>query len=413
MQSSKVVIVFKVFIVLLFLWATTFLLYFSVPKPKTVSVDVPSEFDQVIVIQPTDAVLDAFKQLTTDENYQYLYRKIVSTLEKQKDKPTEKNIGINLLEPFILVTASENQNLILSLSNEKDFVKFAKKSNLNYKIKDKKAFVTISGNVLVPTQFKAITVETKDFLSVIHPTNKRWTLEIHDNVVSFAGEMSNIQMINNQHLSKIPQTKGVFLQFPFPSGLLAENDRLKNVPNEWKSFLENISSIAVDYQGISASSNGMSPILNSVISFREHLDISLLSEQLEMIKEIDFQEIKTDVYQLTFAGSIYILKKINENEWFFGLDETLLMDNSVKNLIVFQGKPMYFTEVKGGLLATAVLNFIPGFKPTKNLLNKTENADIRIFYNGKNVEIKGNLTFKESENVLLDLLAFGIDVSEL
>lgn len=220
MQSSKVVIVFKVFIVLLFLWATTFLLYFSVPKPKTVSVDVPSEFDQVIVIQPTDAVLDAFKQLTTDENYQYLYRKIVSTLEKQKDKPTEKNIGINLLEPFILVTASENQNLILSLSNEKDFVKFAKKSNLNYKIKDKKAFVTISGNVLVPTQFKAITVETKDFLSVIYPTNKGWTLEMHDNVVSFAGEMSNIQMINNQHLSKIPQTKGVFLQFPFPSGLL-------------------------------------------------------------------------------------------------------------------------------------------------------------------------------------------------
>lgn len=410
MQSSKIVIVFKVFIVLLFLWVTTFLIYFSAPKPKTISVDVPIEFEQVIVIQPTEAFLDALKQLTTDENYQYLYKKIVSTLENQKDKPTEKNIGINFLEPFILVTESENKNLILSLSNEKDFVKFAKKSNLDYKIKDKKAFVAISGKVLVPTQFKAITVETKDFLSVVYPTNKKWTIEIHDNVVSFAGDMLNSHIFDNQHFSKIPQTKGVFLQFPFPSGLLEENNHLKNVSNNWKNFLGNIEAIAIDYQGINASSNGIFPIFNCVFSFRSGRDIFFIKEQVEKIKGVDFKQITYSHYQISFAGTVYTLKQIVGNEWFFGLDETQLIENTDKNLIAFQGKPIYFTEAKGGLFSVA-LNLIPGFTPTKNFLNKTENADIRIFHNGKNVEIKGSLTFKKSENVLLDLLAFGIDVS--
>src|SRR5690554_5323649 len=130
MQNSKIIIVLKVTIALIILWATSLAFYAFSRSNKQQTIEIPSEFNQVLVINSTQVLIDASEKLGTDKNYQPLYHKLLATIKEQQEKVSKEKLGINILKPILFVTTEENgescRYLIVTITNKEDFKATAK-----------------------------------------------------------------------------------------------------------------------------------------------------------------------------------------------------------------------------------------------------------------------------------------------
>lgn len=397
-------------IALSILWATTWSIFIFTESKKPQTIEIPSDFQQVVVINSTQTLIDVAQRLGTDENYQPLYEKLLAVTKEQKGEPLKEKIGVNILKPIVLVTTntenSTSRYLMVDITNEKDFRSMASQMNITAFVKDNKGFLVLSDNFKLPQKFKHIQQQSGNILNVYSRNNEKLILSLKDNQLNISG---SIPYESSNQLSQIPTNKGLFLHLVMPS-LRLDNTML---PNDWKVFLENIDLAAIDYEGGAVSKQGFFPILNTVFSVKETLDIAhlkLIFKKYPLIRFYDYQE---DNYRIIISGQKYILKKLNNKEWFFGMDESSLMQNKTNEVFTLRGNLSKLTDVKGSVLVSAGLNFIPGFTPTKRFLNKVDVTDIAIVQKNGQFEINGQVSFKEDTNIGLEILSYTLEMMEI
>ncbi len=397
-------------IALIILWATTWSIFIFTESKKPQTIEIPSNIQLVVVINSTQTLIDVAQRLGTDENYQPLYEKLLAVTKEQKGEPLKEKMGVNILKPIVLVTTntenSTSRYLMVDITNEKDFRSMASQMNVTAIVKENKGFLVLSGNFKLPQKFKHIQQQSGNLLNVYSRNNEKLILYLKDNQLNISG---SIPYESSIQLSQKPTNKGLFLQMLIPSIKLDKN----LLPQDLKALLENIAVIAVDYEGGGVSKQGFYPIINTVFSVKNTLDIEQLRMILEKIPMLKFYDYQEDNYRVIISGQKYILKKLNDKEWFFGMNESSLIQNKTNEVFTLKGGLSYLTTVKGSVLVSAGLNFIPGFTPTKRFLNKIDETNITIIQKNDDFEINGQVIFKEGTNIGLEILSYSLDMMDI
>ena len=410
MQNSKIIIVLKVTIALIILWATSLAFYAFSRSNKQQTIEIPSEFNQVLVINSTQVLIDASEKLGTDKNYQPLYHKLLATIKEQQEKVSKEKLGINILKPILFVTTEENgescRYLIVTITNKEDFKATAKRMEVSAFVKDNKGFIVLLGDFTIPLKFITVQQQSDDFISVYSQNNEKLTFILHESQLAIQGSLPDEAAYA---LQQIPSSKGLFLQTPFPA--LKINEKL--LPNDWRILVKNVTAIAIDYEGGAFSKQGFYPIINSVFSVQDSLDVPYLKTLIEKNPLIKCYDFKKDNYRIVISGQKYILKKLSDKEWFFGMDETRIVANKINAIFALRGNLSELTNIKGNSLLSASLNFIPGFTPTKRFLNKVESTDITIISLDKQYKMNGKISFKENTNMSLEILDYALEMMKI
>lgn len=404
MRKSNIVIVFKLGIILLLLWSLVLLIFLSAKEKNTETIKLPKRFEKAIIIQPSKWVRGAVEELTLNADYQPIYVKI---LQKIKDNSTSKNkkTGINLLAPIVYISDSMDGKpmsyLLGEIESEADFYLFAKSLGKKALVQDKYAFLLLSESFKLPSSFKEITIK-KDESLIYLSKNNQLSVSVKESEIIFKGDITNKF---TQEMRYQPKETGLFIHMPMDLSIV---DSAK-IPFAWETLLQNIEYVSMDYKGMKVDEKGAFPIMNAVFLMRNEWEVKDWVEAISSQSVVVINAITTKRAQVQLGEQNYILQKLSEREWFFGENEKNVIDSKQQANFVLKGDISMLTKVQGNFLINAGLNFIPGFTPSKQLLQKIKTTTIEIVPSkGKN-RLEGKIVFKDNQAALMALLNFFLD----
>jgi len=409
MRSSKITIVFKAIISLLILWGVVLTFFVISDKENPFIVEVPADYDELVVINSSKALTEALGELAVNEQYQPLYNKLIETAKERLKEPSQEKLGFDPLQPVLLVTKKNDgetyRYAVLKVINKNDFLSFAKEIGLKAKVRDNKGFLFISNAYTVePKKFKLKEVNSGQLISYFSDKGE-FQVELKADKLVLSGEIASGIL---GPLKYLPKNEGLLLQFPFQMPAAG----MEKLSVEWQELLKNIRQFAIDYKGIELQNKGFYPNANATFSVSPDFHVN----QIRVLAEqagIRWIELEADNYRLLIADKKYILKRLSADEWFLGTDLKSVQENTQQQVSAVVGIPSSLTKVEGGFLVSAGLSFIPGFAPTKQYLDKMEQIDIRYKLVGDRVACQGELRFKDEKNAVLETLNYILEMSEV
>jgi|GEM_PF-6704445 len=409
MRSSKITIVFKAIISLLILWGVVLTFFVISDKEDALIVEVPADYDELVVINSSKALTEALGELAVNEQYQPLYNKLIETAKERLQEPSQEKLGFDPLQPVLLVTKKSEgeayRYVVLRIVNKNDFLSFAKKTGLKAKVRDDKGFLFISNVYTVePKKFKSQEVNSGQLISYF-ADNGQFQVQLKEEKLLLSGEIAAGTL---RPLKYLPENDGLLLQMPFqmPSA------GMERLSVEWQELLKNIRQFAIDYKGIELQNKGFYPNVNAVFSVSPYFNVNTVRTLAEQAG-IRWIELEADNYRLLIADKKYILKRLSADEWFLGTDLKVIHENTQQQVSAVVGIPSSLAKVEGGFLVSAGLSFIPGFAPTKQYLDKMEQIDVRYKLVGNKVICQGELRFKDEKNAVLETLNYILEMSEI
>lgn len=400
MQKSKIQIIFKILASLILLWGISSVIYWLAADKATYEVEIPEKYEQIWIVSPQNALKTTVESLMTNERYQSLFTQFRNEFKTDESKFLEQKIGVDWSVPILIVKQDEtNLYAKVKITNSEDFKQFAIKQGWEVAIIKNEARITIKGKLPKQEKTKTHTLNATDLLTVLGTENSSARLHITDNELEIVGEFS---FKNEGLLENIPLNKGFLAVFPI-ANLPITNDK---IPEEFKEVISSLKNVAIDYQGLEAGREGMFPVLNAVLQFKNGQGKETLITFLEKRTTIEKVSAFSNHYLFDFGGQFYTLQQLNATEWFVGVDENSYQKNEQYSFML-QGNPTYITHVKGNFLTSLGTNLIPGFTPTKNFLQQLNDIDIQVITESQKNTINGKISFKdENADFILELVKY-------
>lgn len=405
-MKSKVKNILIIGISLLIVWVNFWVMELSHQQPKLENtIEVPENAEDVIIINPLLTILPTLEQLISDKRYQATYELLRKQL-KASSQETPMDYGIDWTKPLRMVkeNASNQLYFLVALNQPKKFEKAIAKGELLGFIYQKQG-VIYTGEKPTISGFKQIEYDATKEINWLNQLAQSVTLDIETNRIVIDGlqEIKHVKLLKN-----VPLAKHFYIQFPMEANRLLDTFPL---PKEIKQLASKINQLAVDYEGIEMNQAGFEAKFNAVVSLSDKMTATAMEELLNSVELLRWEK-KNNYYQLFFMEQTLFLQQLDAYEWFIGKDISSVTKNQQEIVFALQGKPADLLKIKGNSLLGLGLNFIPGFLPTKEYLNKMENCSIVAKKAGNQLETKGEIRMKNQANFVLETLHFALQLSK-
>ena len=354
-------------------------------------------------------------------------------LESQNKKPS---IYLNLEDDIVLYSIDVNHaNFFAYLLQTKNSEKF--NQNVPAYLNRNQAAVALGSNALFITQKsgKHLTPEQLKTLAYkwIHATQEtfNYPAERKDEILEIAvNNMHNTVRFKNLYLRMSQQkqafnfegniiypepiresmpftlkSKGVFLYSRFIPKQIP--DTLINFLPKGLPHFKNISSFAIDYQGMSLEEpmdslphfvgQMLIPKMNLIIRAGEPVKIE------DLWKEFPNNVQKPNL-TLLFGNTTYYMKQLDNTTYFIGIDPSSVVPFKGDDLFILNGDLRKSTKVYGGTFITAIIENMGPMKALNEFWNSTNKFNVSV-QKSKNTtyKINGKIDFKDDHFPLHEL----------
>lgn len=404
MIKSKIEKILITTLLLLFLWMNYFAFHFiAMGTSSSSQIQIPTDSKSGLVIQPNLLTKDALSQMLLDERYQPLIQILKKNILSSEDRKEWMKTGIDFSAPILLFNEDgngESYDLMFTLTSKREFLSFLKQQGLN-------GFITRYYGVIyfrerpIVQSLKRWNFPSKSAIHWFDQENHQANIQLKKDTLLFSGTIASHQKM----LDYLPVSKHFLFVSTFPDSL---SKNLK-IPIEYRQFVKNIKAIAMDFDGIEFRSGGMFPLVNIVFQTDGNFHPLHL---MDSIPNLTYQKIDEKNYHLSLSNHPFLLKKLDDDEWFIGTDEKLVEPNRQKIVFALKGNPSDLMKIRGNSILGLGMNFIPGFQPTKEFLSKMETCAIVVNKTQTHAQISGRIVMKASRNLILESILLGLKLND-
>lgn len=404
MQVSKLAIVFKAAMALLIFWGVivTFFLLNSIESNWEIR--TPQNYERVHIINLKNTSLNSLNELLTNKKYDPIWQNLKAILKDPEALDSTDTLGIDFFSPIVYAESKiDNANcVIVSVINRKAFKQYCKQKGFRYEFIDGQGVILLSPNSIKPGNFKTNSFKSDVLYNYQSKDGSNVVLKQEAHKLILAGKIKAIE----PELAYVPKKMGAYFHFGVNAKLL----NIDKLPRQIKPFLNTISTLAIDYQGVKVVKEGPQPEFNATFKVNEHWNTDGFLENLKQQAGFSVFPIKDNQWGITYWNQKYYLIQTTDDEWFLGVNPSDLEKNSKRELMAFGGDLTKLMKIDGGFLVNASLSLIPGFSNAKEFLADFEDFHVDAVQVNQQVEINGQLKFKNEQDVLLRLLAFTLDL---
>ncbi len=205
-----------------------------------------------------------------------------------------------------------------------------------------------------------------------------------------------------------------------PNGLHIENSLISNAMQDtMQKYLQGIGisigqldRISMNYYGteIQETEKGIlfTPIFDLLLTFKEEYSLDSMFKEVHFLEELGFE--KED--NIIHAGKLdYYIDPVDNHTLFIGNQLKQVVHRKSKNLFSVSGDIANLTSIKGGGFISSFIEMLPPFKASKNLFHNIKTIDFEaIPTSGHQVQVKGEMTFKEESYLYNEFLRFFLTV---
>ena len=455
-MPMKVFLIFKkvipFFLGILFLWSS--LLIFSSLANKSsqnAAYYIPENSNFSFKLNIKDFLKSSTYSMIFKSKDQGLLNSLQKYLIKSKDGIDNKDIGIDFTSDiYIYGEEFENgQNYVIlfnllnprsfrknipslldknqSFEQTKDvgmivthFTKGAKNNNINKKLKaylskviknkgkfraEKQAVKDPDDLVLNKTDFFEINVNSFTFNDDIKSKKGKILGKLNEKSLDIIGQ---IKMIN----PPLIESKWTLISdgFHLETAMISNaiQDSIQKYFNKIGIKTPNIQRISMNYYGmeLQESDDGLviAPMFDLLLTFKDDFKINQIFEDFSILESLGYEKVGNKMISANKLN--YYIDSIDSKNLFLGKNLKQVIRKKNNTLFEIVGDQKALTTIKGGGFITSFIQVIPPFKASKNLFASIEKIHIKSKQINKDVEIFGELKFKNNYYLYNEFLKF-------
>ncbi len=385
----------------------------SIPKKnqvenKIIEVEIPKKTLQHFYIDPLPLLENCvFDELFIVQDAQVVeeIRKLLKDVKKNKIN----NLGIDFISPIELIEMDYKATTIVllrvNIDNQKKFKENSSKFSVQSFGIDEKAYFLLSDSINLQTLRKEI-IKNNTKLNISNPNR--------DVILS---QFKNSKLIQEHRLSISSseislKIKGLFrnksnLVRLKPGGMhstFSLKKLLSRLPSNYVkeiAFLKPIENVSLNYYGFELEDEGEVigvPKFDLLLTFKRNQNCTVFLDNIQ--KKYNLPIIKVDS-SYKIGSQNLVLKQVNEKMIYLSTNKKKQDFISSSELFQIEGDLKMLTKIENSGWRGLVLDFIPGYQASKDLLETTDYLTMKRM-NENTSEIK--IIFKKDENTYHSLL---------
>lgn len=298
--------------------------------------------------------------------------------------------AVKALNDFsIIITASENNKRGNNLNKIAEQITFNKKSEL---------------------QKIELTASDLNFKSNSKTLKGEFRADFNNSNIVFGGSFNNQknELLNNYKLS--PTTTLIHDGFHFSTRIITpEFNQMLN--NQFEHELPNIIGFSINHRSSVLPGKSITNLAldtDILIHFEQEISAQQILEPLLALSYIE----SLDSISFMHSGKKHFYQNISSKSIYFGSQPFRKeMTTEQSDILQVTGSPKHLVNIKGDGFARGVLDLLPEFYSTEELLNNIDNSQFNITLNSSlGIDCKGNIQLKNNHSSFLELIKFFVSI---
>lgn len=166
-----------------------------------------------------------------------------------------------------------------------------------------------------------------------------------------------------------------------------------------------VKSFSLNYKGVSIDqSEGLRiiPDFECLLTFTDTLSSYNFSNDLIEHEILN----KTDSLHYSFRDVEFRIDQFDSASIYISNHASLPRAENKKSIFALQGTPDQLFEIRGNSMYGKIIQILPLYSASKNFANEIEKMDLQFIPNGKNIEVRGEMKFKEGSIAIIEVMHF-------
>lgn len=330
-------------------------------------------------IQGTEKYFGAIVRVSNNKNFK---KNVINELSNK--------YAVKTLDDFsIIITTSEQNKQENNLNRIAEQITFSNKSELQ-KIE------LAASDLNFRTNYKTL--------------KGGFRADFNNSNIVFDGSFSNLknELLKNYKLS--PKTALIHDGFHFSSRIITpEFNQMLN--NQFEHELPNIIGISINHRSSVLPGKSITNLAldtDMLIHFEQEIRAQQILESFLALNYIE----SLDSISFMHSGKKHFYQNISSKSIYFGAQPFRKeMTTEQSDILKVTGSPKHLVKIEGDGFARGVLDLLPEYYSTKELLNNIDNSQFNITLNSTlGIDCKGNIQLKNNHSSFLELIKFFVSI---